>query len=376
MHRIDSSKVLSAVAFAALMACSGAAAAGPVGDGKLRIYNWADYVAEDTLANFEAETGLEVIYDTFDSDETLQTRLLAGSTGFDIVVPGSAFATRLQGVGIFRKLDPATVTNRGNLDKEYVQRILPNDPASEYFIPYETTTTGIAYDALKLDKLAPNAPRDSWALLFDPANAEQLAECGIAMIDAPSEVLQIALNYLGLDPVKASEADLAKAEALLAGIRPHVRYFDSSRILSDLVSGEICIALTWTGEAFLARARAQEAYGDASVVDIRYVIPKEGTLLQADVLAIPADAPNPEAANLFINYILRPDVHAAITNYTWYGNANKAALEFIDPEIKGDASIFPSPEVLARLWGHRAFSSETERLMTRAWTRFKTNSTP
>ncbi|RDE07691.1 polyamine ABC transporter substrate-binding protein [Pelagibacterium lacus] len=339
-------------------------------DQIVNIYNWSDYIAEDTLDKFTAETGIATNYDVFDSNEIVEARLLAGSSGYDVVVPSGFFLERQIPIGLFQLLDKSKLPNLVNLDPAIMAIVEAHDPGSQYSVPYMWGTSGLGYNVdMVTERVGADGPLTSWDLLFDPENAAKLADCGIALLDAPVEMMAIALNYLGLDPNSESADDLAQAEALFAGIRPYVRLFHSSQYISDLANGEICLAVGYSGDVFIAADRAAEA---DQGVEITYVIPDEGTSLWVDMMAIPADAPNPDAAHAFINFILEPQIAADITNYVWYANPNTASLDLVDPDIAADPAIFPTAEVMENLFPLKARTPAYDRLLTRAWTRVKT----
>jgi putrescine transport system substrate-binding protein len=335
----------------------------------LNVYNWSDYIAEDTVANFEKETGIKVNYDMYDSNEVLETKLLAGNSGYDVVVPSASFLERQIKAGVFRKLDKSQLPNIKNMDPEIMQRVALHDPGNEHAVDYMWGTSGIGYNVDKLQKALPNAPVDTWALVFDPKNAAKLKSCGLTLLDDPGEITAIVLNYLGKDPNSQSADDLAAAEKTLMSIRPFVRYIHSSQYIGDLANGEVCVSVGYSGDILQSRTRAEEA---KKGVNIKYSVPKEGTIIWFDMLAIPADAPHPNNAHLFINYIMRPEVTAAISNAMSYANGNAAALQFVDDAVKSDPGVYPPPEVKAKLFPDLAKSAEYTRLLNRTWTRFKT----
>ena len=337
---------------------------------RLHIYNWSDYIAADTIANFTKETGIEVTYDVYDGNEVLEAKLLAGQSAYDIVVPSaSPYMARQIAAGAYRTLDKARLPNLNNLDPQILDRAATADPGNAHGVPYLWSVTGIGYNTAQLDRaLAEAAPRDSLALLFDPAYAQKLAPCGIALLDTPQEVVPAALAYLGRDPKSHTEADLADAIALIDQLRPYVRKFHSSQYINDLATGDLCIALGYSGDVIQARNRAREA---ESPVEIAFRVPREGAQMSIDMLGIPADAPHPDNAHAFINYILRPDIMAAITNAVSYPNPNLAATQLVAPEIRDDPGIYP-PEPLKRLLYIDLPAPRTyERARTRAWTRMK-----
>jgi putrescine transport system substrate-binding protein len=354
------------VALGALMVASpGLAQEEPV----LNVYNWSDYIAEDTIGKFEAETGIKVNYDTFDSNELVEAKLLAGSSGYDVVVPSGFFLERQIAAGIFMPLDKSKLPNLANMDPAVMEATAAHDPGNQHAVDYMWGTTGIGYNvAAVTERLGPDQPLDTWDLVFKPDVVSKLADCGVTLLDAPAEIMATALNYLGLDPNSESTEDLAKAEELLMSIRPHVRYFNSSQYIDDLGNGEVCLSVGYSGDVFIAQAAAEEA---GQGVEIAYVIPKEGALKWFDMFAIPADAPHPDNAHKFIDFMLRPDIAAANTNYVFYASGNLAALELIDEEVKNDPAIYPTPEVSAKLFTLKAHSPDYDEVLTEAWQRIK-----
>jgi len=336
----------------------------------VNIYNWSDYIDDTILEEFTAETGINVVYDVFDSNEVLETKLLAGSTGYDIVVPTGTFLARQIGAGVFQKLDKSKLSNLGNMDPAIASRMEKYDPGNEHAINYMWGTTGIGYNIDKVrERLGEDAPLNSWNLLFDPDNAAKLSDCGIYILDAPQEVLPAALNFLGLDPDSNAPDDIEKAEELLKTIRPHVRKFHSSEYINALANGDICLAVGWSGDILQARDRAIEA--DQGVT-VEYVIPSEGALMWFDNMAIPADAGNVAEAHEFLNYIMRPEVMAKASNYVYYANGNKASKEFLNEDVIGDPAIYPDDDTLERLYTTSPKDNRAQRLYTRTWTRIVT----
>jgi putrescine transport system substrate-binding protein len=338
--------------------------------GELHVYNWSDYIAEDTVAKFEEATGIKVVYDVYDSNETLEAKLLAGNAGYDVVVPSSNYLQRQVGAGVYLPLDKSKLPNLKNMDPDLMADAAAYDPDNEHSAIYMWGTIGIGYNVAAVrERLGDDAPVDSWALVFDPEYAAKLADCGISMLDSPTDMLPLALAYLGKDPESTDKDDLnAAAEALLA-VRPYVRYFHSSQYISDLANGEICVAIGFSGDVFQAAARAKDA---GTGIEIDYGVPNEGTQQWFDLMAIPVDAPNPDAAHAFINFIMDPQITADITNFVWYANANAASMPLVDPEIAGDPAIFPPPEVRAKLFPAVVYDARTDRLVTRLWTQVKT----
>jgi putrescine transport system substrate-binding protein len=335
----------------------------------LNIYSWMDYIAPETVANFEKETGIKVRYATYDNNEVLETKLLTGHTDYDIVIPTENFFDRQLQAGVYRKLDKAALSNLANADPEIMHRLAVHDPGNLYAVPYMWTTTGLGYNVdLVRARLGAN-PTDSWALLLDPRNAAKLQDCGISIIDSPLDVFESAMIYLGRDPSRLDPADVAAASEVLRKIRPFVRYIDPAQYIGDLAAGNICISLGWSGDIEQARRRAKEASTGAHIA---YIVPREGALITVDMMAIPADAPHPRNAQIWINYLLRPDVIAAITNYINYPNGNSASLSLVTDTIRNDESIYPSAATRARLHTNKAVPLEYSRLVTREWTRFRT----
>ncbi|MBU1305987.1 MAG: polyamine ABC transporter substrate-binding protein [Alphaproteobacteria bacterium] len=336
----------------------------------LNVYNWSDYIAEDTIANFEAATGIKVNYDVYDNNEIVDAKLLAGSSGYDIVVPSGNFLERQIQAGLILPLDKSKLTNLGNLDPAVMATAAAQDPDNAHGVPYMINTIGYGYNVAKVTEiLGDAAPTDSWDLIFKPEYAEKLASCGISLLDSPSEVVGIALNYLGLDANSEKEEDLLKAEELLTSIKPYIRYFNSSQYIDDLGNGETCVALGYSGDIFIAADAGAKA---ATPSEVKYVIPKEGAATLFDFLAIPVDAPHPDNAHKFINYILEPQVVAAITNYVFYANPNLPATEFVSDEVKTNPGIYPPAETIAKAFVMKAHSPEFEEVLTRTWTRIKT----
>ncbi len=335
----------------------------------LNIYNWSDYIAEDTIANFEEATGIQVNYDVFDSNEVLEAKLLAGNSGYDVVVPSASFLERQIKAGVFQELDRSKLPNYSNLDTDIMERVGLHDPDNRYAVPYMWGTTGFGYNEAMVAEVLPDAPVGSWRMLFDPEVVSKLSECGVTLLDAPSEVFGAVLAYMGKDPNSESPEDLKAAEAVLAKIRPYIRYIHSSQQINDLANGEICVAMGWSGDMMIAADRATEAENG---VEIAYSIPSEGTIIWFDMLAVPKDAPHPDNAHAFINYVLQPEVIAEVTNYVFYANPNAASVEMVDVEIIEDPSIYPPDDVKAKLFPDLVKSPKYDRLVTRAWTRFKT----
>lgn len=352
---------------------AGVVAGGPItaaAQDTLNVYNWSDYIGETTIADFTAETGIQVNYDVYDNNDVLEAKLLAGNSGYDVVVPtAQPHLARQVAAGIYMPLDRDLIPNAAGLDPILMEQVATADPGNEHAVIYQWGTNGFGYNVGMIAERMPDAPVDSWDMLFNPEVVARFADCGVSMLDAGTEIFPLALHYLGLNPNTESTEDLARAEELIMSIRPYIKYFHSSQYINDLANGDICLAIGWSGDVLQASARAEEAQNGNT---IEYVIPKEGTLIWFDNLAIPADAPHPEAAHAFINFMLRPEVIAGVTNYVAFANAVPASREFVDPAIASDPRIFPPEEVLETLFAARVVSPRFERERTRAWTRIRT----
>jgi putrescine transport system substrate-binding protein len=339
-------------------------------DKVLNIYLWSAYVEPSVVAGFEKEYGIHIAYDFFDSEEVLETKLLTGRTNYDVVVPAGSFLERQIKAGVYQKLDRSLLSNWKNLDPEVLRDLALYDPGNQYAVDYTwLITTDIGYDVSKIKARMADAPVDSWRMLYDPAVVARFQDCGVSMLDSPVDVISTVLAFLGKDPNSESPEDLKAAEQVLLAIRPFVRLIDSSRYDGALASGEICLAMGWSG----ALARAEEtakAAGNGAQVGLS--IPREGTVTAFDVLAIPADAPHPRNAHLFIDYLLRPEVAARDANATEYATPVTAAAALVNPELRNNPGVYPSAEVRAKLVPLRARSLEFTRLLNRTWTRFKT----
>jgi len=334
----------------------------------LNVLNWSDYIAPGTVAAFEAETGIRVRYDVFDSNEVLEAKLLTGRSGYDIVVPSAHFVARQIEAGVFQPLDRARLPGLRHLDAEVMRTLAAYDPGNAHVVPWLWGTTGLGYDVTAVEARLGGAPAPSWQLLLDPANAARLADCGITLLDSPMEVIPSVLIALGLPPNSEDPAHIDRAFAALEAIRPHIRYFHSSQYINDLANGEICLALGYSGDIIQARARAEEA-GQGQ--RLRYLIPEEGALVWFDVLAIPKDAPHPGNAHRFIEFILRPEVIAAVSNAVRYANANVAATPLVEDAVRMDPGIYPEAAVRARLVPNLPHGPKFERRINRAWSRLK-----
>ena len=336
----------------------------------VNFYNWSNYVAPGVLESFTKETGIRVVYDTFDANETLETRLLAGKSGYDVVVPTAYFLQRQIAANIFQKLDKSKLPNLINAWDVVTQRLALYDPGNTFGVNYMWGTTGIGYSTKAVQKiLGPDAKIDSWDMVFKPENLEKFKDCGVHMLDSADDILPSALTYLGIDPNSTKQADLEKAAAAVSKIRPHVRKFHSSEYLSALATGEICFVVGWSGDVFQARGRAAEAKNN---IEIGYTIPKEGAQMFFDNLAIPADANHVAEAYELINYLYRPDVAAKNSNFLSYANGNLASQKLIDPAILNDKNIYPDETMLKKLFVITAREPATQRVINRLWTRVKT----
>ena len=345
------------------------AIAGAAFAEEVRVYNWSDYIDEGLLTKFEEETGIELIYDVFDSNEVLETKMLAGSSGYDVVVPSGTFLQRQITAGAFQKLDKSKLTNLENMWDVISDRVSKYDPGNEYAINYMWGTTGIGVNVDKVkDALGEDAPLDSLALVFDPANMEKLQACGVHILDAPSELIPAALAYLGENPDAQDTDTIEKAEPVLATIAPFVQKFHSSEYINALANGDICVAIGWSGDILQARDRAAEADNG---VNIEYYAPSEGALMWFDNMAIPVDAPNPEAAHKFLNFIMDAQNMAAASNYVYYANGNLASQEFLEEDVIDDTAIYPDAATLENLYTTTPYDARTQRTVTRLWTKVK-----
>lgn len=369
-----SSRALAVSALALLLAACGGkksetATAPAAEEPVVNVYNWSDYIDTTVIEDFTKETGIKVNYDVFDSNELLQTKLLSGKSGYDVVVPSGSFLEKQIQAGVFQKLDKSKLANLANIDPAIQTATAKHDAGNEHAVAYFWGTSGVGYNIDKVKAAMPNAPVDSFAMFYDPKVIANFKKCGVTMLDAPDEVVATVLLYLGREPMSEKAEDLAAAEKVLLSIRPFVREIKSSGYLDDLANGEICLALGWSGDVGQGKSRAEEA---GKGVKLQYNIPKEGAIQFFDMLAIPADAPHVGNAHKFINYLLSKDVAIKNTNFVRYASPNAAARDGIDPAITGDANIYPTPEVAAKLSPNLARSQEFTRELTRVWTRFKT----
>jgi putrescine transport system substrate-binding protein len=339
----------------------------------LNFYNWSDYIAEDTLAKFEKETGIKVTYDVFDSNEVLEAKLLAGRSGFDLVVPSATFMARQIQAGVFMPLDKSKLSNYKELDKPLMKTLSVLDKDNAHGVPYLWGTTGIGYNVEQVKKaLGEDAPTDSWELIFNPKYLSKLKDCGVSFLDSADEIYPLAMSYLGQDPTSQDKNLYKKtsdAAKLLKSIRPYVTQFHSSQYINNLANGDICVAIGWSGDILQAIDRADEA--DNGVV-VEYSIPKEGTSMWFDMLVIPKDAKNADNAHKLVNFLMRPDIMGDISNYVWYPNGIPASVPLLDKEISENPSIYPTAETKAKLFSLSVHSPKIDKLLTRFWTDMKT----
>jgi putrescine transport system substrate-binding protein len=335
----------------------------------LNLYIWSDYLAADTLSNFEKQTGIKVHVAYFDTNETLETKLLAGSSGYDVVVPTASYFERQIKAGVYLTLDKSKLPNLKNMDPQLMSKVALHDPGNAHGIIYTWGTNGIGFNEKMVRQLMPDAPLDSWRMVFDPAVASKVAKCGISVLDSPAEMLRAVYSYLGKDPNSQNPDDLVLAEAVLTKIRPYIRNINSSEYIEALANGDLCIAVGYNGDLMQARDRAREANKG---IEIKYFVPKEGSILWFDMLAIPKDAPDPDSAYAYLNYIMTPQVIADITNFKRYANANAASQPLVLASVKDDPGIYPPPEQRQKLAVQLADSVDQTRAITRVWQRFKT----
>ena len=351
-------------------AASGDGAAKSGGAGKvLNLYIWSDYLAPNALSDFEKHTGIKVHVAYFDTNETLETRLLAGHSGFDIVVPTASYFERQIKAGVYLPLDKTRLPNLKNLDPQLMSKVALHDPGNAHGVIYTWGTNGIGYNEKMVKALLPDAPLDSWRLVFDPAVASKLAKCGISVLDSPAEMLRAVLNYLGRDPNSQKPEDLAAGGATLDKIRPYIRNINSSEYIEALANGDLCVAVGYNGDVLQARDRARDA---KKGIEIKYVVPKEGSILWFDMLAIPADAPDPDSAYAFMNYMMTPQVSADVADFRRYATANAAAQPLVQPAVRDDPGIYPPQDLREKLAVQLADSPDQTRAITRMWQKFKT----
>ena len=381
MKSILRAGLVGLAAMAALAACgkkeeaapaqeaAGAPAAANTEENVVNVYNWSDYIDPAMLEEFTRQTGIKVNYDVFDNNEVLQTKLLAGNTGYDVVVPSASFLELQIKAGVFQKLDRSLLPNWKNLDQNILDRVAKHDPGNQYAVNHLWGTDALGYNVQKAKQAAPGAPLDSWKVLFDPAWAAKFKDCGISVLDAPDEVIGVVLAYLGKDPNSENLDDLKLAEETLMKIRPYIKTINSSPYIDALANGDLCLVLGWSGDILQAKSRAEEA---KQGVEIGMSVPSDGTIIWFDMYAIPADAPHPKNAHAFINFMMEPKVAAANSNFVHYANGNSASAPYLDPAVANDPGVYPPPEVMAKLFPNLARSQEFTRELNRTWTRFMT----
>ena len=366
------------LAATALVACGkkeaapaqGAAPAGPPPEEKvLNLYIWNDYLAPDTVSNFEKETGIKVSVSNYGSNEELDAKLAPGNAGYDVVVPSASSYERQIKAGYYQKLDKAQLPNLKNMDPDIEARLAMHDPGNDYAVLHMWGTTGVGYNVKKIKAAMPNAPLDSWSLVFDPKVVKNFKKCGVAVLDSATEMYSMTLASLGKDPNSQKPEDLEAATNAMVAVRPFIRYFDTQRMIADLANGEICLAIGYNGDILQAASRAEE---NKTGQEIKYYIPKEGTIIWFDSYLIPKDAPHPKNAHLFVNYMLRPEVIAAVSNTVKYANGNAPASQYVDKAVLEDPNVYPPTEIKAKLVPDLADTEETTRLMTRGWQKFTT----
>ena len=335
----------------------------------LYVYNWADYIGKDTLADFERVTGIKVVYDTYDADETLEAKMMAGDSGYDVISTSTDFFSRQIKAGIYQRLDRAKLSNWKNLDPHILAIEAGSDPGNQYAVPYLRHMNGFAYNVDMIRARMLDAPVDSLDMLFNPEVVAHFADCGVTFLDSAEDVLQLALNYLHIDPNTTRKEDYQRAEQLILAVRPYIRAFDSTEYTNGLANKEFCLSMSWSGDYATSRARARSA---GIAVNLAFTVPKEGANGSYDALLIPTGAPHPNAAHLFLNFMMQPRVIAAVTNDIHYANDNLAANAYVDPEILHDPAVYPTPAVEARLYESDEVAPALERIRTRTWTRIKT----
>ena len=355
----------------ALIAMLGACCVGDAAaeEKRLFIYNWTDFIGPETIAKFEKLTGIKVTYDVYDAEETMEARLMAGSSGYDVVSASTDFFSREIRAGVFAPLDKSRLGNWHNLDPRVLAIQAAFDPGNAHAVPYLHSINGFAYNVDKVRARLPDAPVDSLDMLFKPEVVARFADCGVTFLDSAEDVLQLALRYLGLDPNTTRPEDFKAAETMLLKVRPYIRSFDSAEYMNGLANREVCVAMSWSSDYAMSRARAKAVGVD---VNLAFTVPTEGANQTFSSLLIPEGAPHPDAAYQFINFILRPEVIAEISNSIYYGNDNIASRRLVDPRILADPTLYPTPAIEARLYRSAEVSAATERIRTRTWTRIKT----
>jgi putrescine transport system substrate-binding protein len=336
---------------------------------RLHVYNWADFIGTETLRRFERQTGIKVVYDTYDAEETMEAKLLTGGSGYDVVSASTSFFSRQIKAGVYRPLDKRMLPNWKNLDPGVLALQASADPGNAHAVPYLHAINGFTYNVDMIRARMKNAPLDSLDMIFDPDVVRKFADCGVSFLDSPDDTMQLGLVYLGLDPNSRRREDFEAVQRMLARVRPYVRKFDSVEYMNSLADGDLCIAMSWSSDYSNITARSRES---GTNLKLAFTIPREGANLNFSSLLIPADAPHPAAAHKFLNFILQPDVIAAITNEIYYGNSNRAANSLVRPEILKDPAIYPDDKVKARLYTTAEMDLATQRIRTRIWTRITT----
>lgn len=363
MRRMTTRFILAAIA------STGLAVTAVAQDKTVNVYNWSDYVGEGVLEDFTKATGIKVVYDVYDSMEVLETKLLAGGSGYDVVVPTDRNLARLIQAGIIQKYDKSKIPNLSHQWELIRTRLQTYDPGTEHSTNYMWGTTGIGYNVAKVREIMPDAPLDSWAMIFEPENISKFQDCGVQFLDSPDDMIPSALAYLGLPPDSKDSAEIEKAGELLSKVAPFVQKFHSSEYINGLANGDICIAVGYSGDVLQARDRADEAENG---VAIGYSIPKEGALMWLDSFAIPEGAPHPDEALAFINFMLDPQIAARNSNYVYYANGNKDSQQYLDPDVIGDPAIYPPESTMENLFTTTSNDPKVQRVITRLWTRIKT----
>ena len=361
--------ILLAVSILLLASCSTDRTAETAsGEKVVNVYNWAEYIAPDTIEKFEAEYGIKVNYDIYDSSEVVDVKLLAGNSGYDVVIHSKQFSSRLAPIGVFEKLDFSRLDNIRNMDQDLIEKVDVYEKTRGYAIPFHWGTTGYAYNAEMVRERLPNHPMDSADVIFDPEVVSKLADCGVSLLDGPTDMFPMVLAYLGRDPNALDDENLAAAEAQLKLVRPYIRYFSNQKMATDLANKEICVAMSWSGDFLTAQNRAKEAGLD---LDIRYTIPKEGSGLWVDGVFMPADAPHKDNAYLFMNFLMRPDIAADIAEEVWYANSNKASWKIMSEELLNHPAVYPDEETFDITYQILSADPKRERPRTRAFARVK-----
>ncbi|MBS9777479.1 MAG: polyamine ABC transporter substrate-binding protein [Gammaproteobacteria bacterium] len=367
-NKLTLGAVLSVAAAATVLMNTAVAADTP--NGEVRIYNWSDYIEESILSDFEKDTGIKIVYDVFDSDELLEAKLLAGKSGYDVVFPSSSFMGRQIQAKLFQPLQKEKLPNSKHIWDFVAKKLKTYDPDNTYSVNYMWGTTGLGLNIDKIKEVAPDAPLDSWSLLFNPQYAEKIAKCGIYVLDVPDEIVPAALAYEGKDPSTHDKKTLLSTQTTLNAIRPFIKQFSNSNYVDALANGDICLAVGYSGDIIQAADRAIEAKNG---VEVNYVIPKEGAQLWFDQMVIPTDAPNSDNAHIFINYLMQPKVIARASDYAFYANGIKDSIPFINKEITEDKTIYPDEATMNKLFTKILYKPRLQKAINRMWTNFKAN---